>query len=64
VLGVVFLGVGLVCDAAIGLTAGLLGRRVALGRSGAATLSAVAGATYGVLAVLMLLDVARASVRG
>lgn len=58
VLGAIFLCVGLLCDATIGLTVGMLGRRVGSGGSGGSMLSVIAGATYGVLSAALLRDVA------
>jgi threonine/homoserine/homoserine lactone efflux protein len=55
-LGLVFLGVGLVCDSAIAWLAGRVGGT--LGGSGrvSTALTVIAGLTYGVLAVTLLLE--------
>jgi threonine/homoserine/homoserine lactone efflux protein len=56
-LGLIFLLVGLVCDSAIGLTVGRLGRSVAPGGRGATTLTVVAGLTFAALAAVLLVEV-------
>jgi threonine/homoserine/homoserine lactone efflux protein len=56
-LGSIFLLVGLVCDSAIGLAVGRLGRSVAPGGRGATTLTVVAGLTFATLAVVLLAEV-------
>jgi threonine/homoserine/homoserine lactone efflux protein len=55
-LGVLFLFVGLLCDALIGFSVGRLGRRLGPGGVAANALTVVAGATFAALAVLLLVE--------
>jgi threonine/homoserine/homoserine lactone efflux protein len=57
ILGFIFLLVGLLCDSAIGLTVGRLGRSVAPDGRGATTLTVVAGLTFATLALVLLAEV-------
>lgn len=56
ILGLIFLIVGLVCDGAIGLSVGWLGRGLAASTSAAAVLTVLAGTTYVVLSALLIHD--------
>ena len=56
-LGLIFLLVGLICDSAIGLTVGRLGRSFAPGGRGTTTLTTVAGLTFATLGLLLVADV-------
>jgi threonine/homoserine/homoserine lactone efflux protein len=56
-LGLIFLLIGLICDSAIGLAVGRLGRSLAPGGRGATTLTVVAGLTFATLAVLLVAEV-------
>jgi threonine/homoserine/homoserine lactone efflux protein len=56
-LGLIFLVAGLVSDSVIGLVAGRLGASLAPGSHGATALGVVAGLTFAVLAVVLMLDV-------
>jgi threonine/homoserine/homoserine lactone efflux protein len=58
-LGLIFLLVGLVCDSAIGLTVGRLGRSITPGGRGSRALTTVAGLTFASLAVVLLAEVLR-----
>jgi threonine/homoserine/homoserine lactone efflux protein len=57
ILGAVFLLVGLLVDSAIGLAAGQLRTALAPGSRAGRTLTLLAGATFAVLAVLLVIDV-------
>jgi threonine/homoserine/homoserine lactone efflux protein len=57
ILGFIFLLVGLLCDSAIGLAVGRLGRSVAPDGRGTTTLSVVAGLTFATLALVLLAEV-------
>jgi threonine/homoserine/homoserine lactone efflux protein len=59
-LGAVFLLVGLVVDSAIGLAAGQLRTALAPGSRAGRALTVLAGATFAVLAVLLVVDVVTA----
>jgi threonine/homoserine/homoserine lactone efflux protein len=56
-LGLIFLLIGLICDSAIGLAVGRLGRSLAPDGRGAAVLTGVAGLTFATLAVLLVAEV-------
>jgi threonine/homoserine/homoserine lactone efflux protein len=56
-LGLIFLVAGLVSDSLIGLVAGRLGASLAPGSHGATALGVVAGLTFAVLAVVLVLEV-------
>ncbi|MEV8314877.1 LysE family translocator [Streptomyces sp. NPDC059900] len=55
-LGLIFLMMGLVWDSAIGLCAGLLGKGLMRGHRTAVAVNLLAGATFAVLAALLLMD--------
>lgn len=55
-LGLIFLLIGLICDSAIGLAVGRLGRSLAPDSRGTTVLTAVAGLTFLTLALLLLAD--------
>lgn len=58
-LGAIFLAIGFVSDTAIGLAAGRLGDSLAPGAPAAYILNLAAGATFGVLAALLVIEVIR-----
>ena len=57
ILGSLFLLIGLICDSAIGLTVGRLGRSFAPGGRGTTALTVVAGLTFATLALVLLAEV-------
>jgi threonine/homoserine/homoserine lactone efflux protein len=57
-LGLIFLLVGLVCDVVVGISAGRLGRLLGAGGGAARALTVVAGLTFAVLSLLLLVEAA------
>ena len=56
-LGLIFLLIGLICDSAIGLAVGRLGRSFTPGGRGTTTLTVVAGLTFATLALVLVAEV-------